>query len=145
MDLMKNLKDFTDEVNLKYILAGIIVLALTFSLTQLEIPQTDSSNVAASITVSTPEENITRDITVENTTTVFEALNTTFDINYSESSLGYLITGIEGTQSDDTNYWLYFVNGENPGKGAGQIQINNDDRIVFRFLNQSEASQYIQQ
>jgi len=144
MDSIESLRNFTSEVNLKYILAGIAVLAVTLSFTQLEVPQTDSSNVETSITVSTPDNNITRDITVKNTTTVFEALNTTFDINYSESSLGYLITGIERTQSNDNNYWLYFVNGENPGKGAGQVLVKEGDNIVFRYLNQSQANQYIE-
>lgn len=84
MDSIPSLGKFTDEINLKYVLAAVIVLALALSVTQLEMPEWNSSLVEASITVSTPEENITREVSVENTTTVFEALNTTFEVNYSK-------------------------------------------------------------
>lgn len=144
MDLMENLRNFTDDVNLKYVLAGVTVLALMLTSTQLETTGENGSLVEASITVSTLDENITRDVSVQNTTTVFEALNTSFNINYSESSLGYRITGIEGTQSNETYYWLYTVNGENPGKGAGQVLVEDQDSIVFRYLHQSEYSSYIE-
>lgn len=144
MDLMENLRNFTDDVNLKYVLAGVTVLALMLTFTQLETTGENGSLVEASITVSTLDENITRDVSVQNTTTVFEALNTSFNINYSESSLGYRITGIEGTQSNETYYWLYTVNGENPGKGAGQVLVEDQDSIVFRYLHQSEYSSYIE-
>ena len=144
MDLMENLRNFTDDVNLKYVLAGVTVLALMLTSTQLETPRENSSLVEASITVSMIDENITRDVSVQNTTTVFEALNTSFDVDYSESSLGYRITGIEGTQSNETYYWLYTVNGQNPGKGAGQVLVEDQDSIVFRYLHQSEYSSYIE-
>jgi len=141
---MENLRNFTDDVNLKYVLAGVTVLALMLTSTQLETPRENSSLVEASITVSMIDENITRDVSVQNTTTVFEALNTSFDVDYSESSLGYRITGIEGTQSNETYYWLYTVNGQNPGKGAGQVLVEDQDSIVFRYLHQSEYSSYIE-
>ncbi len=63
-------------------------------------------------------------------------------VDYRIFATGILITGINGVESDDDHYWLYFVNGEMPEVGSDYYHPVEGDVITFRYLTAEEAAEY---
>ncbi len=146
MASMTALRGFADEVNSRFVFAGLaLVLSLMLGIQAQSFEQTDSgSSVEVKISVQAPGENFTRQATVGNSTNVLNAVNSTYNVSYTESSMGYFIDSIHGFSSNSTHYWLYFVNNETPEVGVGQYTLETEDQVTFRYLSLNESRKYTQ-
>lgn len=146
MALNPALRGLTEEVNSRFVFAGLalvvsLMLALQF---QAFDSIQGSGEIEVNVSVQKPSENISHQVRLQNGSTAFTALNRSFDTEYSESSMGYFITGIDGLSSNSTHYWMYFVNGESPQVGAGQYRLGERDDVVFRYLSLNESQEYVE-
>lgn len=144
-----NLRGFADEVNSRFVFAGLaLVLSLMLGLQMHAFEQIPSHNssgdisIDVKVSVQTPDENLTNQISVANGTTVLAALNSTYNISYTESSMGYFVDSINALSSNRTHYWLYFVNNKTPEVGVGQYRLGQGDQVTFRYLSLNESKKY---
>lgn len=141
MDLTKRLDQFTEEIEIRYVAAGLlIVLGLALiSGTQLSQESAEGDQIQVNLTVDYRNSVDSQIIGVNNSTSAFQALNQTYDVGYSESSYGYFITSINGVSGNESNYWIYEVNGETPEVGAGQYSLGDNDYLKFSLMTQNES------
>ena len=139
-----NLRGFADELNSRFLFAGlalVISLMLGIQAHSFEQPASGSS-IDVKISVETPEENLTDSVSVANGTSVLNALNSTYNVSYSKSSMGYFVNSIKGVSSNRTHYWMYFVNNETPEVGVGKYSLEEGDGVIFRYLSLNESEKY---
>lgn len=57
-------------------------------------------------------------------------------VSFVDTTYGKMLTRINELQSDgDTFYWAFFTNGISSWKGVGGYQVQNGDKITFRFTD----------
>lgn len=141
MDLTERLDRFTDEIELKYVGAGLLVVIGLALMAGAQLTQTSEGNqVDVNLTVDYGDSIDSRIVSVNNTSSAFHALNTTYPVEYQESSFGLYITGINGVSSNESYYWMYEVNGEAPEVGAGQYELTGGEKVTFSLMSSQEAS-----
>ncbi|MBA2173831.1 DUF4430 domain-containing protein [Halobacillus locisalis] len=90
--------------------------------------------ISATITLSQnngEEKMANEEVTVEQGTTLLEAMENTFEVDVSEG----FINGIEGISMDEEKKmaWTYTINGEEAMVGAGEYELEQGDDIVFDY------------
>lgn len=140
MDL-KNKLGF-DEIKTGYIAAGAALLVVVFAVMQMQPSMQGGDQVQVSLTVDTGDNVFDERVSVANNSTVFDALNKTFEVEYQEYSIGYFVTSINNVSMDANHSWIYFVNGEPAQKAVNRYFVSDEDNITFRYLNNSAASSY---
>ncbi|MCI8608434.1 MAG: DUF4430 domain-containing protein [Firmicutes bacterium] len=86
------------------------------------------------------------DFTAEEGLSVLEATQLfcmSHDISISTDAKGTYITEIGGLSEKDyteTTGWLYEVNGESPSVGANEKKIEENDKILWKFVDFSTVS-----
>lgn len=141
MDLTERLDRFTEEIEIRYVAAGLLVvlgLALMAG-AQLSKTSGDGGQIEVNLTVDYRDSVDSQIINVENSSSAFQALNSTYDMEYQESSYGYFITSINGVSGNESNYWIYKVNGEAPEVGSGQYTLSENDDLKFSLMTQNES------
>lgn len=141
MDLTEHLDRFTEEIEIRYVAAGLLMvigLAL-ISGTQLSQASADGDQIQVNLTVDYRDSIDSQIVSVNNFSSAFQALNQTYDVGYNESSYGYFITSINGVSGNESNYWIYEVNGETPEVGSGQYSLEEDDELRFSLMTQNES------
>ncbi len=145
MDLTERLDQFTEQVNLRYVAAGLFMALglVAVSAGQLtgggEVeasgPSDGSGEASLSVDLSIDYGNATESssVSIANGTSVFHALNSTYPVQYSESEYGYFITSIDGVSGNSSEYWTYTVNGESPEVGAGQYRLEGGENVTFEL------------
>lgn len=78
-------------------------------------------------------------VTLSDSKTVMDALlaassTAGFTVNYTNSSYGAYVTGIEGLNAGGAAGWMYKVNGVMPMTGAGNYTLQNGDTIVWGYV-----------
>jgi len=142
MDLTERLEKFTEEIEIRYIAAGFLIvlgLALIAGAELSGTPESSDNQIQVNLTVDYRDSIDSQMIDVNNSTSAFKALNMTHDVAYQESSYGYFITSINGFSGNDTQYWIYQVNGEAPEVGSGQYQLSDEDDLRFSLMNENES------
>ena len=141
MDLTEHLDQFTEEIEIRYVAAGLLMvigLAL-ISGTQLSQASADGDRINVNLTVDYRNSVDSEIVNVNNSSSAFQVLNQTYDVGYSESSYGYFITSINCVSGNESNYWVYEVNGETPEVGAGQYSLEENDDLRFSLMTQNES------
>lgn len=141
MDLTERLDQFTEEIEIKYVAAGLlIILGLGLMAgAQLSQSSVDSDQIQVNLTVDYRDSVDSRMVDVNNSSSAFNALNSTYDVQYQKSSYGYFITSINGVSGNESNYWIYEVNGEAPEVGAGQYTLEENDKLKFSLMTENES------
>ncbi|MFB6181194.1 MAG: DUF4430 domain-containing protein [Candidatus Nanohalobium sp.] len=141
MDLTERLDRFTEQVNLRYVGAGaLIVLGLVLMSGLQLVPQSpEGESISVNLSVDYGNGFESRMVRVNNSSTAFHALNSTYPVDYRESSYGYFITSINGVSGGEERYWIYKVNGRSPEVGAGQYSLTEGDNLSFKLLSSQEA------
>ncbi|MBI2578893.1 MAG: DUF4430 domain-containing protein [Candidatus Aenigmarchaeota archaeon] len=76
--------------------------------------------------------NATGIATINNGSTVFDALNSSFAVEYKEfAGLGKLVTSINGFEQNSTHYWFYYVNEKFGDAAADKYMLYNDSSVLF--------------
>ena len=136
-------------MNLKYLLAGVLVIAL-IALASLGTNQITGflasdgeSNPQVRINIDYGEDVVSYSVDITSRDSALDALVRVASVDYrTEGELGAIVTGINGVKADDNNFWLYFVNGEMPAVACSHYQPIDGDVITFRYLTAEEAANY---
>lgn len=149
MDLKERLDRFTENTQVRYIAAGLLMVLglaliaggqLGVKSPASENPADNSSGLGDVPSVTALQINLTLDysdsvesdvVAVENGTTVFQTLNSTQNVSYRESEYGYFITSINNVSGTKDQYWTYTVNNESADVGAGQYRLTEPGNVTF--------------
>jgi hypothetical protein len=102
----------------------------------------DVENSEVQVNIDYGENEEAFDVEIGPRESAFDSLKRVAVVDYRIFATGTLITGINGVESDDEHYWLYFVNGEMPEVGADYYHPVDGDVITFRYLTAEEAGEY---
>ena len=141
MDLTERLERFTEEVEIRYVAAGLLIvlgLGLIAGAQLFDSPESDDQ-IRVNLTVDYRDSIDSTMVDVNNSTSAFKALNMTHEVGYRESSYGYFVTSINGVSGNETQYWIYQVNGETPEVGSGKYQLSGEDSLRFSLMNENES------
>ncbi|MFB6244730.1 MAG: DUF4430 domain-containing protein [Candidatus Nanohaloarchaea archaeon] len=142
------LRGLADEVNSRFVLAGLalvvsLMIGLQFQAMQEIRTENATSRIQVDLEIRSPDENLSEEVSVANGSTVLEALNSTYRVDYRKSSMGYYITSIKNISSNSTHFWLYFVENRTPSVGVGQYELINSSNVTFRLLTANESEKYM--
>lgn len=65
--------------------------------------------------------------------TALDLLREKADIKTEDSSIGVFVTSINGTENTDSNYWLFYVDGQLAPIAADQYQTKPGEKIEWRY------------
>lgn len=65
--------------------------------------------------------------------TAFDVLDEKFEVEFSESSFGKLVTVIDGKSQGDGKYWLYSIDGKEATMGATAYICNGKEEIKWEL------------
>ncbi|MFB6182638.1 MAG: DUF4430 domain-containing protein [Candidatus Nanohaloarchaea archaeon] len=147
MDLNKILDENLQEVQWKYLAAGIIFLAALIAVMNLDfttrnVGNKSISDITVNIEVVKLDENISQQVRLDKNSTVLQLLNKSYSIKYKKSKFGYYITSIDGLSSNKTHFWIYLVNGTPPSKGVGQYRLQESTNVTFLYLTSNQSQKY---
>lgn len=131
-------KRFTEDVELRYIAAGALLLAAVFALAQFQGYEGSGKGQVTTFLSVEGQEFSGRKVVV-NGTTAFELVNSSYSVEYQESSQGIFITSIADRAMNDTHSWIYLVNSEPPEVGAASYELRDGDNVSFRFMSNEES------
>jgi hypothetical protein len=141
MDLKERLDRFTEEIEIRYVAAGLLIILGLGLMAGAQLGQTpDGNQVDVNLTVDYRSSSDSQIVSVNNSSSAFHALNSTYDVDYQESSYGLYITGINGVSSNESYYWMYEVDGKAPEVGAGQYELTGGEKVTFSLMSSEEAS-----
>lgn len=100
---------------------------------QSTTPDTGEDQIQVSLTLEKPNETVSEQVDVAVNSTVFDAVNQTYPVEYTEYDFGYFITSIDGLEQNDTHSWLYYVNNESATKAVNNYVLNETDNVTFRY------------
>lgn len=134
MDLKKKL-DSIERTEIFYIVAGLLVVAVAAVGLQYQdqTPGTGQNQISVSLTLEKPNETVNKQINVAVNSTVFDAVNKTYPIEYTEYEFGYFVTSIDGLAQNDTHSWLYYVNNKSATTAVNNYVLNETADITFRY------------
>lgn len=129
----------------KYLVFGIIIIALLISLVYLKLPEgSREGEISVLLNVNYPEKKTEKILTVDNQTTAFGAINQTHSIEYKEYATGYYITSIDNVAQNKTHSWLYFVNQEPPQVSVDNYHLSNEDNLTFVFISNEKSMKFFE-
>ena len=138
-------RKLTADAKTGYIAVGAVAVIALLTVTQSPTLQEPEGNatieVGIQIDYSDSVDNYTEEVV--NGSTVFDALNKTADVEYQEYSIGYFVTGINDVSQNSTHSWMYFVNGESPSKAVNEYNLEDDDRVAFRFMSNNRSAELV--
>jgi hypothetical protein len=102
----------------------------------------DTGQITVTLNVVTPEENLNRVLTVNNNSTAFDVLNSTYEVEYSDSDFGVFVTSINGVVMNDTHSWIYLVNSRPPEVAANRFDLSNRDNVTFRYISNEKSMEF---
>ena len=125
------------------IVRGLLVFTLFCILASLSVPSTASADRRVPVKIAS---NIEMTIDFGNSTqlvfpnlsgdTVFDILNQTTTVVFTQYAYGKFITSINGVENNaDANghYWQYWVNGELAPIAADNYMLADDDQVLWKY------------
>ncbi len=137
--VLKKRLDSIEKTEIIYIVAGIILLALTAVGLQYQdtTPDTTGDQITVSLQLDKPDTDVENKVELQANSTVFDAVNKSFEINYTEYEFGYFATSIDGLSQNQTHSWLYYVNGEPAEKAIDNYYLSEGDNITFSYTSEN--------
>ncbi len=137
MDLEERL-DSIDRNNLVYVVAGISLIAVAAVGIQYQssAPETGEEGIQISLQLEKPNETVSEQVNVPVNSTVFDAVNQTYSVEYTEYDFGYFVTSIDGLAQNETYSWLYYVNNESATTAVNNYVLDSGDNVTFRYTAQ---------
>ena len=80
---------------------------------------------------------------VKEGTTAYDLLSSTHTVDFKDygSSLGKMVTGIDGNKADSKHFWEFFVNGKSSNVGASSYTLKDGDKIEWKLTALSSSAQ----
>ncbi len=137
MDLEERV-DSIDRNNLVYVVAGIALIAVAVVGIQYQssAPETGEEGIQISLQLEKPGDIVSEQVNVPVNSTVFDALNQTYSVEYTEYDFGYFVTSIDGLAQNETHSWLYYVNNESATTAVNNYVLDSGDNVTFRYTAQ---------
>lgn len=63
------------------------------------------------------------------------------NLEYTDTTYGPMLTGINGVKAGDKQYWAYFINGISAPVGPDTYIVQNGDKITFRLTDTKNPAQ----
>ncbi|ULT59135.1 DUF4430 domain-containing protein [Neobacillus drentensis] len=63
------------------------------------------------------------------------------NLEYTDSSYGPMLTGINGVKAGDKQFWAFFINGISAQVGPDSYVVQNGDKITFRLTDYTKPAQ----
>lgn len=138
MELKKKL-DSIETTELMYVTAGIVLLGIAAAGLQYQNsnPEMADEQITISLQLDKPNNSINTEVDLEPNSTAFDALNNSFEINYTEYDFGYFVTSINGVSQNETHSWLYFVNNEPANKAVNKYYLSEADNVTFSYTSEN--------
>ena len=139
MDLKKKLGSI-ERTEISYILIGtLMVLAAALGLQYQEKSISPGENkIDVSMTLEKPNETLTDTRNIKVNSTVFDAVNQSYELDFTEYDFGYFITSIDGLEQNRTHSWLYKVNNDSVNNAVNNYVLTEDSNITFTYTANSE-------
>lgn len=83
-------------------------------------------------------------VQISDTETATEALMAVVgesNVEFTDSSYGKMLTGINGVKAEGTNYWAFFINGVSAQVGSDSYIVQNGDQLTFRLTDWTKTPQ----
>jgi hypothetical protein len=113
----------------------IALVALLLLVGCVSAPQQQTSEqLSVTVIVNDGHSPVTKQITLANGSTAFEAFSKAAQLNYSVHPVyGTFITGVNGVEQNGTHFWQYYVDGELAPVGVDAFRITKDSTLEFRL------------
>ncbi len=113
----------------------LIALALILSLTGcVNQPNIGSNQIPIKLIVNYSGYSQTFDVNVSENSTAFDLLKKFVQLDYKESpGLGAFINSINNVSNTNTDYWMFYVDGNLSGVGVSAYVINQSAVIEMRY------------
>ncbi|MDR6123843.1 LPXTG-motif cell wall-anchored protein [Bacillus sp. SLBN-46] len=63
------------------------------------------------------------------------------NVEFTDTSNGKMLTGINGVKAEGTNYWAFFINGVAAQVGSDTYVVQNGDQLTFRLTDWTKTPQ----
>lgn len=63
------------------------------------------------------------------------------NVEFTDTSFGKMLTGINGVRAEGTNYWAFFINGVSAQVGSDTYLVQNGDKLTFRLTDYTKPAQ----
>jgi len=130
----------------RYLVSGLLIvimasLAINLYLTFTSEKYSEKIKINATINFGTSEK--TKIIEVQNSTTVFDVLNSIATVEYKEyTGTGKMITSIDGFVQNSSYSWMYFVDDKMASVAADKYALTKDSSFIFKYMSNEEALKY---
>jgi hypothetical protein len=131
----------------KILYTGLGLLVLTGLVLALQMEFQDPAGgdqISVTLNIDDGSDWTTENVQVANNSSVFDALNSSHEVEYREYDMGYFVTSIDGTGGEEDYSWLFFVNGESAQVSVDNYILDDQDNVTFRYLHNNETSQYVE-
>lgn len=110
--------------NAFYVVASIIFIFGLFLIIPNPVvgPQTDDTSQSSTITYQGVEGK-----------NALELLKDNHEVATDVYDFGELVTGIDGLSAEESNFWAFYINGEQAQVGAGDYQTKPEDTIEWKL------------
>ena len=116
-----------------------MVLAAALGLQYQEKSISPGENkIDVSMTLEKPNETLTDTRNIKVNSTVFDAVNQSYELDFTEYDFGYFITSIDGLEQNRTHSWLYKVNNDSVNNAVNNYVLTEDSNITFTYTANSE-------
>lgn len=131
--------------NLIYVIVPLFILVVasitlvSTGVITFERIEKNTENITVTLNVDTGEDIFKYQIQTDNSTAfgvlekARERTDLTFQADYNEKYQSHIINSINGVESTDTAYWIFYLNGEMASVGVDQQYIQDGDIINFKF------------
>lgn len=138
MDLKKKL-DSIERTEILYILAGLLLIGVAaIGLQYQEDVEPGEDQIKVALTLEKPNQTISAELDVAVNSTVFDAVNDTYEVEYTEYDFGYFITSIDGLAQNGTHSWLYSINDESANKAVNNYVLSENSNVTFRYTDDTD-------
>ena len=113
----------------------LIVFALVLSLSGcINQPNIGSNQIPVKLIVNYSGYSQTFDVNVSENSTAFDLLKKFVHLDYKESpGLGAFINSINNVSNTNTDYWMFYIDGNQSGVGVSSYFINKSVTIEMRY------------
>jgi hypothetical protein len=139
MDLKKRL-DSIERTELAYVLTGALlvgVAAIGLQYQERDVAPGDDQ-IQVSLTLEKPNETVRDTAEIGVNSTVFDAVNQSYEVEHTEYDFGYLVTSIDGLAQNRTHSWLYAVNNVSANTAVNNYVLSEDSNVTFSYTPNSE-------
>lgn len=130
MELRKWLKSIESEA---FLVLGALLIFAALGLQLAPETQKGEDSVMVSLSLEKPNVTLDRGLEIPVNSTVFDAVNQSFSVEYEEYSFGYFLTSVDGLSENGTHSWVYRVNNESPSKAVNRFRLQEGDNVSLIY------------